>query len=154
MAKLKPYFDAIETRSKMLQNIELLLEEDAMPKELEQRCFALMSFYRNPPPSGYQYHWNALWVMCSEFNQLYTKLQKLLWEDIEAAKQPKTRLKRRVTAAELTITIWIKGHHFDEETGHVLIVPTPGPKAPPTEAEMELRKASINATWKKGSRDS
>lgn len=153
MAKLKPYFDAIETRSKMLRNIETLLEEGAMPKELEQRCFALMSFYRNPPPSGYQYHWNALWVMCSEFNQLYTRLQKLLWEDIEASKQAKTKLKRRVEAAQLTIDVWIKGHHFDEETGHVLIVPVPKPKAPTSE-ELELRKASINATWRKGSRDS
>jgi hypothetical protein len=154
MAKQKPYFDAIETRSRMLRNIEALLDEKEMPAELEQRCIALMSFYRNPPPPGMQYSWNHLWVMCSEFNQLYTKLQKLLWEDIEASKQAKTKLKRRVTAAELTITIWIKGHHFDEETGHVLIVPAPEPKAPPTAAEMELRKASINATWRKGSRDS
>jgi hypothetical protein len=154
MAKLKPYFDAIETRSLMLRNIETLLDEDAMPKELEQKCYALMSFYRNPPPAGMQYHWNHMWVMCSEFNQLYTKLQKLLFEDIDAAKQPKTRLNRRVAAAELTIAVWEKGHHFDEETGMVRIVPVPVPKAPPTEAEMELRRASINATWKKGSRDS
>lgn len=153
MAKLKPYFDAIETRSKMLQNIETLLEEGAMPEDLEQQCFALLSFYRNPPPAGMQYHWNALWVMCSEFNQLYTKLQKLLWGDIDAAKQAKTKLKRRVEAAQLTITIWIKGHHFDEETGMVEIVPAPEPKAP-TPEELELRKASINATWRKGSRDS
>jgi hypothetical protein len=154
MAKQKPYFDAIETRSKMLQNIEALLDNNEMPEELEQRCIALMSFYRNPPGPGMQYSWNHLWVMCSEFNQLYTKLQKLLWEDIESAKQPKTRLKRRVEAADLTISIWIKGHHFDEETGMVKIVPIPEPKAPATEAEMELRKASIEATWKKGSRDS
>jgi hypothetical protein len=154
LAKQKPYFDAIETRSRMLRNIETLLDEDIMPKELEQKCYALMSFYRNPPPAGMQYHWNHLWVMCSEFNQLYTKLQKLLFEDIEAAKQPKTRLSRRVTAAELAITVWERGHHFDEETGMVKIVPVPEPKAPPTAEEMELRKASINATWKKGSRDS
>ncbi len=154
MAKQKPYLDASETRSKMLRNIEALLGEGAMPEELEQRCCALMSFYRNPPPAGMQYHWNHLWVLSSEFNQLYTKLQKLLWEDIEAAKQAKTRLKRRVSAAEITISIWIKGHHFDEETGHVLIVPIPAPKPEPTEAELELRKASVNATWKRGSRDS
>jgi hypothetical protein len=154
MAKQKPYLDGIETRSKMLQNIESLLDEEAMPEELEQKCFALMSFYRNPPPAGMQYHWNHLWVMSVEFNQLYTKLQKLLWEDIEAAKQPKTRLKRRVAAAELTITVWEKGHHFDEETGMVKIVPVPKPKAPPTEAELALRRASINATWRGGSRDS
>lgn len=153
MAKQKPYFDAAETRSKMLRNIESLLDEKAMPKELEQRCFALMSFYRNPPPSGYQYHWNALWVMCSEFNRLYTKLQKLLWEDIEASKQPKTKLKRRVEAAQLTIDVWIKGHHFDEETGHVLIVPVPQPK-PQTEEDAALRRASVQATWRRGSRDS
>ncbi len=154
MAKQKPYFDAIETRSKMLQNIETLLDEDVMPEELKQKCYALMSFYRNPPPAGMQYSWNHLWVMCSEFNQLYTKLQKLLWEEIEAAKQPKTRLKRRVNAAELTITIWEKGHNFDEETGMVEIVPVPEPKAPPTEEELALRRASINATWRGGSRDS
>ena len=154
MAKLKPYFDAIQTRSRMLQNIETLLEEGEMPEPLEQKCFALLSFYRNPPPAGMQYHWNALWVMCSEFNQLYTKLQKLLWEDIDAAKQAKTRLKRRIEAAQLAIDVWIKGHHFDEETGMVKIVPVPEPKSPPTEEEMELRRASIEATWKKGSRDS
>ncbi len=154
MAKQKPYFDAIETRSRLLQNIEALLDAEEMPEDLEQRCIALLSFYRNPPGPGMQYSWNHLWVMCSEFNQLYTKMQKLLFEDIEAAKQPKTRQKRRVEAAQLAITVWEKGHHFDEETGMVKIVPVPEPKSPPTTEEMELRKASINATWKKGSRDS
>ena len=153
MAKQKPYFDAIETRSKMLQNIEALLDEKEMPDTLEQRCIALMSFYRNPPPAGMQYHWNHLWVLCSEFNQLYTRLQKLLWEDIEASKQPKTKLKRRIEAADLTISIWIKGHHFDEDTGHVLIVPIPQPK-PQTEEDVALRRASVQATWRRGSRDS
>lgn len=153
MAKLKPYFDAIETRSKMLRNIEALLDGKEMPEDLEQQCYALLSFYRNPPPVGMQYHWNAMWVMCSEFNQLYTRLQKLLWEDIDAAKQVKTKLKRRVEAAQLTTEVWIKGHHFDEETGHVLIVPVPVPK-PQTEEDAALRRASVQATWRRGSRDS
>lgn len=153
MAKLKPYFDGIETRSRMLRNIEALLDEKVMPKKLEQQCCALLSFYRNPPPAGMQYHWNHLWVLCSEFNQLYTKLQKLLWEDIESAKQPKTRLKRRIEAAQLAIEVWIKGHHFDKDTGHVLIVPIPEPKVE-TERDKELRRASVQATWQRGSRDS
>lgn len=153
MAKLKPYFDAIETRSRMLRNIEALLDSKEMPEDLEQRCIALLSFYRNPPPAGMQYHWNAMWVMCSEFNQLYTRLQKLLWEDIDASKQPKTRVKRQVEAAQLTIEVWVKGHHFDEETGHVLVVPVPQPRVW-TERDEELRKASVHATWRRGSRDS
>jgi len=153
MAKQKPYLDAEQTRSKMIQNITSLLDEKELDDPLEQRCISLMSFYRNPPPPGTQYHWNHLWVMCCEFNQLYTKLQKLLWEDIESAKQPKTRLKRRIQAAELTTTIWINGHHFDEETGHVLIVPVPQPKVQ-TEDDRALREASVQATWRRGSRDS
>lgn len=153
MAKLKPYYDAAETKGKMLRNINSLLDEKEMPLDLEQKCYALMSFYRNHPPAGMQYSWNHLWVLCSEFNQLYTRLQKLLWEDIEASKQAKTRLKRRVEAAELTISIWIKGHHFDEETGHVIIVPVPQPKVQ-TEEDKALRRASVEATWRRGSRDS
>lgn len=153
MAKQKPYFDAGETKRLMLRNIEALLDEKEMPDSLEQKCIALMSFYRNPPGAGMQYSWNHLWVMCSEFNQLYTRMQKLLWEDIEAAKQPKTRMKRRVEAAEITITIWIKGHHFDPETGMVEVVPIPEPK-PSTEADKERIRASVRATWKRGSRDS
>lgn len=154
MAKQKPYLDAIETRSKMLQNITFLLDEKEMPEELEQKCYALMSFYRNPPPSGHQYHWNHLWVMCCEFNQFYTKLQKLLWEDIDASKQAKTKLKRQIEAVQLTLSIWTNGHHFDEETGHVLIVPIPAPKPPPTPRELELRRESINATWRRGNTNS
>ena len=153
MAKLKPYFDAEQTRTKMIQNITSLLDEKELADPLEQRCISLMSFYRNPPPAGMQYHWNHLWVLCSEFNQLYTKLQKLLWEDIEASKQQKTRLKRQIEAAELTTTIWVKGHHFDEETGHVLIVPIPKPKVR-AEEDRALREASVQATWRRGSRDS
>jgi len=154
MAKQKPYLDGIETRSRMLRNIESLLDEEQMPKELEQECYALMSFYRNPPPEGMQYSWNYLWVMCSEFNQLYRKLQKLLFEDIENAKQPKTKLKRRIDATQCAIDLWIKGHHFDEETGLVKIVPIPQPKPPLTEQEKNIRQASINATWRRGSHDS
>lgn len=154
MAKQKPYFDADQTRSKMVQNITSLLDEGELTSTpLEQKCIALASFYRNPPPPGTQYHWNHLWVMCCEFNQLYTRLQKLLWEDIESAKQPKTQLKRRIEAAELTTTIWIKGHHFDEETGHVLIVPVPQPKTQTAE-DKALREASVQATWRRGSRNS
>jgi hypothetical protein len=153
MAKQKPYFDADQTRSKMLQNITSLLDEKELDDPLEQRCIALMSFYRNPPPAGTQYHWNHLWVMCCEFNQLYTRLQKLLWEDIESAKQPKTQLKRRIEAADLTISIWIKGHHFDEETGHVLIVPTPQPKVI-TEEDKARTRASVQATWRRGNTNS
>jgi hypothetical protein len=144
MAKQKPYLDGIETRSRMLRNIESLLDEEAMPEELEQKCYALMSFYRNPPPEGMQYSWNHLWVMCSEFNQLYAKLQK----------QPKTKLRRRINAVEIAIDLWIKGHHFDEETGMVKIIPIPQPKPPLTEKEKEICRASINATWRRGSRDS
>lgn len=154
MAKQKPYFDADQTRSKMVQNITSLLDEGELTSTpLEQKCIALASFYRNPPPPGTQYPWNHLWVMCCEFNQLYTRLQKLLWEDIESAKQPKTQLKRRIEAAELTTTIWIKGHHFDEETGHVLIVPVPQPKTQTAE-DRALREASVQATWRRGSRNS
>jgi hypothetical protein len=154
MAKQKPYFDAIETRSLMLQNIELLLDAKELPNDLEQQCCALMSFYRNPPPAGMQYSWNCMWVMCTEFNQLYTRMQKLLFEDIATAKQAQTKLKRQVEAAQLAITIWIKGHNFDEDTGTVKIVPVPPLKSPPSKAEMELRKASINATWRNGNRNS
>lgn len=154
MAKLKPYFDGIETRSRMLRNIETLLDEKILSPDLEQNCCALLSFYRNPPPPGYQYHWNHLWVMCSEFNQLYTKLQKLLWEGIESAKQPKTKLKRRIEAAQIAIDVWIKGHHFDPETGYAIVVPVPVPPPPPTEEEKARRTASIHATWRRGSRDS
>lgn len=153
MAKQKPYLDPAETKSLMLRNIETLLDGGDMTADLEQECFALMSFYRNPPPAGMQYHWNHLWVMSNEFNQLYTKLQKLLWEDIEASKQPRTRIKRRLEAATLTTTIWTKGHHFDEETGHVLIVPVPEPKVQTTEDRVK-REASVRATWRRGSRDS
>ena len=154
MAKQKPYFDAEQTRSKMIQNITSLLDEGELTSTpLEQNCIALLSFYRNPPPAGTQYHWNHLWVMCCEFNQFYTRLQKLLWEDIESAKQPKTRLKRRIEAADLTISIWIKGHHFDEETGHVLIVPTPQPKVL-TDEDKARTKASVEATWRRGNTNS
>lgn len=154
MAKQASYFDHDQTRAKMIRNVESLLDSGELTAPLEQRAIALMSFYRNPPAAGMQYSWNHLWVMCSEFNQLYTRLQKLLWEDIEAAKQPKTQLKRRIEAADLTVSIWIKGHHFDEETGYVLIVPVPQPKAPITEADRARRKASIAATWKRGRSDS
>jgi hypothetical protein len=157
MAKQKPYKDGNVTKTLMVENIRQLLDEGVLVGQhshLEQQCVALMSFYNNPPGEGYQYHWNHLWVMCSEFNQLYTKLQKLLWEDIDASKQPKTRLNRRIAAAELAISIWVKGHHFDEETGMVKIVPEPTPKAPPTPEQIALRKASINATWRNGNRNS
>jgi hypothetical protein len=153
MAKLKPYQDAVETRSRILRNIEHLIGESAMPKDLEQKCYALASFYRTPPPAGMQYSWNHFWVMCHEFNQLYTRLQKLLWEDIEAAKQPKTALKRRLEAAQLAIEVWEKGYRFDEETGMVLIVPIPAPK-PDTEEDRALRRASVEATWRRGSHNS
>lgn len=154
MAKQKPYLDHIETRSKMLQNIEYLLDNSLLSDATEQKCCALMSFYRNPPGPGMQYSWNALWVMCSEFNQLYTRLQKLLWVDIAAAKQPKTQTKRRIEAAEIALEIWEKGHNFDEDTGTVLIVPIPPDPAPLSEREKAIRKASINATWKRGPKDS
>lgn len=154
MAKSKPYLDAALTRSKMVQNIASLINEKELPPALEQKCYALTSFYLNPPPSGMQYHWNAIWVMCYEFNQLYTKLQSLLFTDIEAAKQHKTQLKRRIEAAELTISIWENGHHFDEETGMVIVVPTPSPSLPLTSEEAELRRASINATWRRGNTNS
>jgi hypothetical protein len=154
MAKQKPYLDAIETRSKLIQNIESLLDEGAIVPELEQKCYALLSFYRNPPPSGHQYSWNHLWVMSTEFNKAYLRMQTLLWGEIEAAKQKATRLKRRLEAAALAIELWEKGHHFDEETGHVRIVPIPEAKLAPTPEQVALRKASINATWRNGSRNS
>lgn len=154
MAKLKPYLDADQTRQLMVENIHLLLEEGKLPTPLEQKCCALMSFYLNPPPAGYQYHWNHLWVLGPGFNSLYTRLQKLLFESVPAAKQPATRLKRQLEAAEIAIELWEKGHHFDEESGHVRIVPIPKPKAPPTPEQVALRKASIRATWRNGSRNS
>jgi hypothetical protein len=154
MAKQKPYLDGPATRSKMLQNIESLLDEGEMPPTLEQKCYALMSFYRNPPPPGYQYDWNHLWVMSTEFNKAYLRMQTLLWEEIDAAKQKATRLKRRLEAATLTIELWEKGHRFDEETGQVRIVPVPAPKAPMTAAQRQLQRASVEATWRNGSRNS
>jgi hypothetical protein len=154
MAKQKPYLDGAATRSKMLQNIESLLDEEAMPVPLEQKCCALLSFYRNPPPPGHQYSWNHLWVMSTEFNKAYLRMQALLWGEIESAKQKATRLRRRLEAAELAIELWEKGHNFDEESGYVRIVPVPAPKPPPTPDQLALRKASINATWRNGSRNS
>lgn len=132
----------------MFCTVESLLEEKVLPPLLEQQCCALMSFYRNPPPPGYQYHWNCLWVLGSEFNQLYKKLQGLLWETIDAAKTPATRRKRKIEATQLIVELWEKGHHFDEETGQVIIIPTPNPPPPLTEQEKAIRRASIEATWR------
>ena len=157
MAKQKPYKDGNVTKTLMVENIRSLLDEGVLATQyphLEQQCVALMSFYSNPPGEGYQYHWNHLWVLCCEFNQLYTKLQDLLFEKIEASKQGATRIKRRIAAAELTISIWTNGHHFDEETGMVIVVPVPAPKAPPTPEQIALRRASIEATWRNKSRNS
>ena len=132
----------------MLTTIESLLDGRVLPDQLNQQCCALISFYRSPPPFGYQYHWNCLWVMGSGFNQLYKQLQTLLWETIDAAKAPATKRKRQIEAAQLAVEIWERGHHFDEETGMAIVVPTPPPPRPPTEKEKALRNASIQATWR------
>lgn len=154
---LKPYLDTIETRSRMLQNIERVLDEDLAPAPLEQHLIALLAFYRNPPGPGMQYAWNHLWVLSSEFNRLYTRMEKLLWEGIGEAKQPKTALKRRLEAAELAIQLWTEGHHFDEETGMPKIVPIPTPPSPTEEDARKAReraRASANATWRRGNTNS
>lgn len=157
MPKAKPYLDADETRSRMFSNITEMLSlpsPSPLGDTLSQKCYALISFYGSPPPHGMQYHWNHLWVMCCEFNQLYTRLQKLLFSDIEAAKQPTTRLKRKVEAVELAVSIWEKGHHFDEKNGLAIIVPIPPPPSPQTPEQVARIRASVQATWARGSRDS
>ena len=156
MGKQKPYYEVEATKAKMLHNIAAILDmgDEVVEPTLWQKCCSLTSFYRNPPPPTHQYHWNHLWVMGCGFNQLYTKLQKLLWEGIDVAKTPATKLKRRLEAASLTIEIWENGHHFDEETGLVKIVPVPAPKPPLTPEQVALRRASIEATWRNKSRNS
>ena len=154
MAKQKPYReDGALTRRLMLDNVTRCLDENVLNDNHSQRAIALFSFYNNPPGSGYQYHWNPLWVMSTDFNKAYRELEDLLHEKIDAAKQTPAKNKRRIRAVELTIELWEKGHHFDQETGEVVIVPVPVPRKM-TPLQRKLQKDSINATWKNGSRNS
>lgn len=154
MAKQAPYRpDGELTKQMMLGNITHCLDAGLLNENDSQQACALFSFYNNPPSPGHQYHWNALWVMSSDFNKSYRELEDLLYEKIEAAKQKATKDKRRIRAAELTLYIWRRGHFFDEETGEVKIVPVPTPRKM-TVAQRQLQKASIEATWRNGSRNS
>lgn len=154
MAKQKPYHpDAALTRRLMLENITHCLDAGILNENDSQQASALFSFYSNPPGPGYQYSWNHLWVMSSEFNKLYRELEDLLHEKIVVAKQTPTKNKRRIRAAQLSLELWIKGHHFDEETHQVEIIPIPIPRKL-TQADKALHRASIEATWKNGSRNS
>ena len=154
MAKQKPYrSDGALTRQLMLENITQCLDAGILTENDSQQAAALFSFYSNPPGPGYQYSWNHIWVMSSEFNKLYRELEDLLHESIVSAKQTPTKNKRRVRAAQLTFELWIKGHHFDEEDSRVKIVPIPIPRKL-TKADKALHRASIEATWRNGSRNS
>jgi hypothetical protein len=154
MAKQKPYHpDGPLTRRLMLENVTHCLDKNILDDNHSQRAIALFSFYNNPPSPGYQYHWNPLWVMSTAFNKAYRELEDLLYEKIEAAKQTPTKNKRRVRAVEITIELWENGHHFDEETGEVLVVPVPLPRKM-TPLQRQLQKASIEATWRNGNRNS
>jgi hypothetical protein len=154
MAKQKPYHpDGEFTRRLMLGNITYCLDAGLLNDNDSQQAIALYSFYNNPPGPGLMYYWNPFWVMSSEFNKAYRELEDLLHEKIEAAKQTPTRNKRRIRAAELTLHIWLNGHFFDPETRCVRIVPIPEPRKM-TASERQLQRASIEATWRNGNRNS
>lgn len=154
MAKQKPYRpDGALTKRLMLENVTHCLDTGILNDNHSQQAIALLSFYNNPPGPGYQYHWNALWVMSSAFNKAYRELEDLLYEKIPASKQIPTQNKRRIRALELTVELWVNGHHFDDETGQVLIVPIPSPRQTTAE-QRQLQRASIQATWRNGNRNS
>jgi hypothetical protein len=161
MAPRRDYRDPIKVRSALLQLIEYMEDHDLVPDDLKEVSAAFYKFTMAPFPPGKIPFRNIWFIMSSDFNSLYLKMEKLLFEEIPAAKRPATADKRRVHALRIAMEIWKEGHYFvdDEKTPYrVRFIDPPPQRGPETPEEIAERKriarSIANGTWRRGNTNS
>lgn len=157
MAPRRDYRDPIKVRSNLLQLIEYMEDNDLVPDDLLQVSKAFYKFTITPFPPGKIPFRNIWFMLSTDFNSLYLKMEKLLFEEIPMAKRPATANKRRVHALRIAMEIWTEGHYFEEGYRVKFIDPPPKKKPPTAEEAAEskrIARAIANATWKRGNTNS
>lgn len=166
MAKQKPYRDGAQCKRLMTENATEVLQALSVasggracappdPLRAELCDFLAFQMPEFAPPPGRQYRPNILWVMSIDFNRTYSELESLLFDKIPEAKKPATKSQRQRQAAELSVKLWRNSHVFVDPSdpdyiGMPILEPIPAPPSPPSEQERALRRASIEATWRRG----
>ena len=136
---------------------ELGLPDD---EQVKKRCIELINFYKTtwPDDQGRSPAMNIYYVMApSGYAKDSRELDRLLHEEIAAAKRPATRYQRENRALQLIGEIFDQGWRRDWRTGEMIIEAPPKPKVltPEEKAEqVERTRAMANAMWRRGSRDS
>lgn len=129
-------------------------------EKIERRVRELITFYKKtwPDAQGRQPQVNIWYVMApSGYAKDSLELDKLLHEEIAAAKRPATRLNRENRALQLIGEIFDQGWRRDWRTGEMVIEAPPKPKVFTEEEKAEHRRQSrmcADAMWRRGSRDS
>lgn len=161
MAKSAPYQDPVEVRSKIMQLIEYLEDNELVPEELKERTAALYRFYRAVPPKNKIPARNIWFMLSNDFNSLYLKLQKLLFDEIPNAKRLTTAQKRRAHALRIAVECWTEGHYFEPEpaapwTLKWIEPPAPAPHPTPEEIKEreQIARSIANGTWRRGNTNS
>jgi len=136
---------------------ELGLPDD---EKIKNRCVELINFYKTtwPDAQGRSPQYNVFYVMApSGYAKDSLELDKLLHEEIAAAKRPATRLNRENRALQLIGEIFDQGWRRDWRTGEMVIEAPPKPKVWTKEEKENHRKQArmvADAMWRRGSRDS
>jgi hypothetical protein len=129
-------------------------------EKIERRVRELVKFYKTtwPDAQGRQPQVNIWYVMApSGYAKDSLELDKLLHEEIAAAKRPATRLNRENRALQLIGEIFDQGWRRDWKTGEMVIEVPPKPKVWTKEEKENHRKQArmvADAMWRRGSRDS
>ena len=129
-------------------------------EKIARRVRELIKFYKTPYPDakGRSPQMNIWYVMApSGYAKDANELNRLLMEDIAAAKRPATKFSRENRALQLISEIFDQGWQRDRETGEIIWAEPYKPKKPTPEEEakrLEQVRMMANAMWRRGSRDS
>lgn len=125
-----------------------------------KRIHQLIEFYKTPQPNsgGEMPTWNFFYVLApSGFAKDSLELDKLFAEGIPQAKRPSTRLSRENKALEIIARMFDEGFRRDFFTKEI-VWEVPKKFTPMTQEEKEAfrakTRATANAMWRRGSRDS
>lgn len=160
MAPRRDYREPIKVRSALLQLIEYMEDNDLIPDDIKGVTSAFYKFTFSQFPPGKIPFRNIWFMLSSDFNSLYLKMEKLLFEEIPTAKRPTTANKRRVRALRIAMQIWTEGHYFETQFPpyRVQFINKPPKREPATPEEIaenkRIARLIANGTWRRGNTNS